>query len=329
MAGGICIFILYGYFFRPNVVSGDHSYTFLCIPTGSRFDDVCRILESKNVLKNKTTFEWVSRRMKYPDKVKPGRYRIKDGISNYRLVSLLRSGRQEPVRLTFMNIRTLEEFAGKISRQIEADSLSLLSLLRDPFYLKQYDVDPANSFVLFIPNTYEFFWNTSAKGFMSRMAMEKEKFWNSTRMQKCRAAGLSVAQVVTLASIVEKETNKDPEKPVIAGVYLNRLRHGWPLQADPTIIFAWNDYRIKRVTGYHLKIQSPYNTYIYKGLPPGPVCLPSISSIDAVLDFQNHHYYYFCAKYDLSGYHVFAETLEEHNRNAKKYQAAIKKQGIF
>jgi UPF0755 protein len=244
------------------------------------------------------------------------------------LVNLLRSGKQEPVRVTFQNIRSREELAGKISRQIEADSLSLLKLLRDPDYLKQFGVNPLNSFVLFIPNTYEFYWNTTAKGFLARMAREKTKFWNRTRIEKCQRSRFSVSQVVTLASIIEKETIKDKEKPIIAGVYVNRLTNGWPLQADPTIIYAWNDYTIKRVLNNHLKINSPYNTYLHNGLPPGPICLPSISSIDAVLDFRHHDYFYFCAKDDLSGYHVFAENLAEHNRNAKKYQAAIKKQGI-
>jgi UPF0755 protein len=245
-------------------------------------------------------------------------------MSNNELVNLLRSGKQEPVMVIFQNIRSREELAGKISRQIEADSLSILKLLTNADYLKQFGVNPLNSFVLFIPNTYEFYWNTTAEGFIVRMVREKTKFWNKSRIEKCQSSGFSVSEVVTLASIIEKETIKDKEKSIIAGVYVNRLRKGWPLQADPTIIYAWNDYTIKRVLNRHLKINSPYNTYIHDGLPPGPICIPSISSIDAVLDFQHHGYFYFCAKADLSGYHVFATTLAEHNRNAKKYQAAIK-----
>ena len=268
-------------------------------------------------LKNRSSFEWVARRKKYENKVRPGRYRIWEGMSNNELVNLLRSGKQVPVRVTFQNIRSREELAGKISRQIEADSLSLLKLLNDPNYLKQFGVNPLTSFVLFIPNTYEFYWNTTPKGFIARMAREKTKFWNKTRNEKCLNSGLSVSEVVTLASIIEKETIKDKEKPIIAGVYVNRLRKGWPLQADPTIIYAWNDYAIKRVLNCHLKINSRYNTYLHIGLPPGPICIPSISSIDAVLNFQHHDYFYFCAKDDLSGYHVFATTLAEHSRNAK------------
>ena len=321
-------FILYGYLFKPNINLLNRSVDYLYIPTGSGFEEVSDILTTDKFLKNRSSFEWVARRKGYEDKVRPGRYRIKDGMSNNELVNLLRSGKQTPVRVTFQNIRSREEFAGKISRQIEADSLSLLKLLCDEDYLKQFGVDPLNSFVLLIPNTYEFYWNTSAKGFLARMAHEKTKFWNKTRLEKCQISGFSVPQVVTLASIIEKETIKDKEKPIIAGVYINRLGKGWPLQADPTIIYAWNDYTIKRVLNYHLTINSPYNTYLHTGLPPGPICIPSISSIEAVLNFQHNDYLNFCAKDDLSGYHVFASSLPEHNRNAKKYQAAIKKLDI-
>jgi len=328
-AGGTVVcFILYGYLFKPNVSLQNRAKAFLYIPTGSGFEEVSDILMRNKFLKKRSSFEWVAHRKEYESKVRPGRYLIKDGMSNNELVNLLRSGKQEPVRVTFLNIRSREELAGKISRQIEADSLSLLKLLIDPDYLKQFGVNPLNSFVLFVPNTYEFYWNTTADGFIVRMAREKTKFWNKTRIEKCRILGFTVSQVVTLASIIEKETFRDKEKPIIAGVYVNRLRKGWPLQADPTIIFAWNDYTIKRVLNIHLQINSLYNTYLHTGLPPGPICIPSIASIDAVLNFQHHDYFYFCAKDDLSGYHVFAVNLSEHNRNAKKYQAAIKKQGI-
>jgi UPF0755 protein len=328
VSGAVICFILYRNLFNPNVITQNRSVAYLYIPTGSGYKEVSEILMTNKFLKSRSSFDWVAHRKQYESKVRPGRYRIRDGMSNNELVNLLRSGKQEPVRVTFQNIRSREELAGKISRQIEADSLSLLKLLRDPDYLKQFGVNPLNSFVLFIPNTYEFYWNTTAKGFLARMAREKTKFWNRTRIEKCQRSRFSVSQVVTLASIIEKETIKDKEKPIIAGVYVNRLTNGWPLQADPTIIYAWNDYTIKRVLNNHLKINSPYNTYLHNGLPPGPICLPSISSIDAVLDFRHHDYFYFCAKDDHSGYHVFAENLAEHNRNAKKYQAAIKKQGI-
>lgn len=249
-------------------------------------------------------------------------------MSNNELINMLRSGKQEPVKVTFNNIRSREEFAGKISRQLEADSLSVIHLLMDDKYLEQFGTNALNSLALFIPNTYEFYWNTTAEMFINRMAREYDKFWNQIRRMKCRETGLTRRQVSILASIIEKETSKEIEKPSIAGVYMNRLRKGWPLQADPTIIFAWNDYNIKRVLTKHTRINSPYNTYIYTGLPPGPICLPSIGSIDAVLNFEHHDYMYFCAKDDLGGFHVFSRTLSEHNRNAKKYQQAIKKRGL-
>ena len=249
-------------------------------------------------------------------------------MSNNELVNLLRSGRQDAVKVQFQNIRTLEEFAGKISGQIEADSLSLLKLLRNPAYLKRFEVNPSTSFVLFLPNTYQFFWNTSAEQFIERMFLEKKKFWNEDRMKQSRLIGINVTRVIILASIIEKETARDIEKPLIAGVYINRLRKNWPLQADPTLIFAWNNYTIKRVYNKHRQIESLYNTYKNTGLPPGPICLPSISSIDAVLHYKKHDFFFFCAKDDLSGYHVFAVTLAEHNRNARKYQRAVSRLNI-
>jgi UPF0755 protein len=184
------------------------------------------------------------------------------------------------------------------------------------------------AFVLFIPNTYDFFWNTSADQFIRRMAEEQKKFWNSSRKEKAENAGLDIKNVIILASIVEKETVKDKEKPLIAAVYMNRLKKNWPLQADPTLIYAWNDFSIKRVLNKHKEIDSPYNTYLHTGLPPGPICLPSVSSIDAVLNHAANDFIYFCAKEDLSGYHNFAVTLDEHNRNAARYQAALKKLNI-
>ena len=274
------------------------------------------------------SFEWVAYRKHYKDKVRPGRYKIITGMSNNELVNLLRAGKQEPVKVRFQNIRNIEDFSGKISKQIEADSISLLNLLRNSSYLKKFDVNPLTSFILFIPNTYEFFWNTSAEQFMERMYREKKKFWNEDRIKQSRRIGFDLTQVVILASIVEKETAKDSERPMVAGVYMNRLHKNWPLQADPTIIFAWNDYSMKRVYNKHTRINSPYNTYKNTGLPPGPICLPSISSIISVLNYSKHNYMFFCARDDLSGFHVYSVTLDEHNRNAKKYRSAISKLNI-
>jgi UPF0755 protein len=280
-------------------------------------------MKEKHILRNENSFIFVALRKHYEKRVKPGRYRVRKGMSNNELINHLRSGIQEPVRLNIQSARTVAELAGKLGHQIEADSTSLMKLFSDPSYLKQFGINTDNVFVLFIPNTHEILWNTSASQLMRKMSIEQNSFWNAKRRMRIDSTGMNIEQVVTLAAIVEKETNKDSEKPDIAGVYINRLRKGWPLQADPTIIYAWQDYSIKRLTGRHLKIESGYNTYMHTGLPPGPICIPSISSIDAVLSFRNHRYMYFCAKDDLSGYHNFAVSLAEHRLNAKNYQKAL------
>jgi UPF0755 protein len=321
-------FHYYQKFFQPNVTTGDQPAGYLYIHTGSDFPAVIKLLSDHHTLRNMRSFEWVAKKKKYDGKVRPGRFKLREGMNNNELVNLLRSGKQEPVRLILQNVRTPEELAGKVSGQIEGDSISILNLLQNPGYLREYGVTPATVFTLFIPNTYEFLWNTSADQFIRRMYRERQKFWNDERLTQMGQEGLDIPGVITLASILEKETAKNTEKPAIAGVYLNRLRKGWPLQADPTLIFAWNDYTIRRVLNKHKEIDSPYNTYKHTGLPPGPICLPSVSSIDAVLNYEKHDYMYLCAKDDLSGYHNFAVTLAEHNRNAERYQAALKRENL-
>jgi UPF0755 protein len=326
-AGGWC-FHYYRIFFQANVSAGEPAGTYLFIPTGADFEKVKALLAEKRLLMDLKSFEAVAVKKKYDAKVKPGRYRIIDGMSNNELVNLLRSGIQDPVKVLIQNARNVNELAGKVAGQIEADSASLLTLLNDPGYLREFGASPSTVFALFIPNTYEFFWNTTADQFIRRMYMERQKFWNDDRLTKMSQEGLDIPEVITLASIVEKETARNSEKTVIAGIYMNRLRKNWPLQADPTLIFAWNDYSIKRVLNRHKEIDSPYNTYKHAGLPPGPICLPSISSIDAVLNYDKNPFMYFCAKEDLSGYHNFSVTLAEHNRNAERYQAALKRLNI-
>ena len=318
----------YRYIYQPNVVVATSADHYLLIPTGSDFEKVLALLYTKGIIRDHAAFEWVALKKSYNTRVKPGRYRIMNGMSNNELINLLRSGKQEPVNVVFQNIRTKEDLAGKISHQLEIDSSAFLALLKDPSYLHEYNVTPATVFCLFIPNTYEFFWNTTSDQFIRRMKREQTKFWNNDRVASMKNIDLSIPEVITLASIVEKESSKDDEKPAIAGVYINRLRKGWPLQADPTLIFAWNDYSIRRVLNKHKEIDSPYNTYMHTGLPPGPICLPSVASVDAVLHYKKHNYMYFCAKDDLSGYHNFGSTLAEHNRNAEKYQAALKRLNI-
>lgn len=318
----------YQTFFRPNVITGNKSSTYIYIHTGADFNSLENQLSTEHYLRDIKSFSFVAQKKKYDRKVRPGRYKISDGMNNNELINLLRSGKQEPVRVIVQNVRTPEELSGKISEQIEGDSISIISLLHNQDYLSEFGIGPATVFSLFIPNTYEFFWNTSADQFIRRMVKERQKFWNDQRITQMSQEGLDIPGVITLASIVEKETVKNSEKPVIAGVYLNRLRKGWPLQADPTLIFAWNDFTIKRVLNKHKEINSPYNTYKHTGLPPGPICLPSVSSIDAVLNYDHNPFMYFCAKDDLSGYHQFSVTLAEHNRNAERYQTSLKRMNI-
>ncbi len=280
------------------------------------------------LVRNRASFEWVAERKNYPAMVKRGHYLISDSMNNNELVNMLRSGVQVPVNVIFNNIRKKEELAGKIARQIEADSGSLMKCWNDKPFLQSIATTPEKALMIFIPNTYEFWWTTDAYEFTRRMYQEYQDFWDEGRRNKAEAARLKVEEVIILASIIEKETQKNDEKPTIAGVYINRLRKDWPLQADPTVVFAVGDFEMKRVLTVHTKIDSPYNTYLHTGLPPGPICMPSIASIDAVLNYKKHDYMFFCAKSDMSGYHAFSRTLQEHNRQARAYQQALNTRNI-
>ncbi|MCF6170787.1 MAG: endolytic transglycosylase MltG [Bacteroidales bacterium] len=322
-------YYLYKIIFEPNVWTAGGEIVSVTIPTGSGFEDVKEILYEKGLVVHRKNFEWLARKKNYPRMVKPGKYDFQNGMSNNDLINLLRSGKQTPVNLTFNNIRDIYQLAGVIDRQIEADSASIVRLLTDSVFIAGMGLNRATVSTIFIPNTYEFYWNTDAKGFVKRMHEEYLKFWSGTRSNKAGLLGLRIDEVVTLASIVEKETNKNDERAAIAGVYVNRLESEWRLQADPTLIYALGDYSITRVLNEHKKIDSPYNTYAHLGLPPGPICIPSIASIDAVLNYEKSDYMFFCAKDDLSGYHVFAKTNKQHSRNAKKYRQALNRMRIY
>ena len=316
-------YFLYQFIYSGNVWTPDGKEMSVYIPSESDYDDVKQILYSHGVILNRTSFEWLSKRKKYPELVKPGHYLIKDGMSNDKLINMLRLGQQVPVKVIFNNIRTREQFARRIAEQIEADSASLIALLNDTAYMTNLGIGTETALTLFLPNTYEFYWNTDARQFMERMNREYMSFWEGERDRKAEELGMSRQEVVILASIVEKETNKNDEKATISGVYVNRLNRNWLLQADPTLVYASGDFGITRVLNVHKEIDSPYNTYKYPGLPPGPICIPSIVSIDAVLNTEDHDYLFFCAKDDLSGYHVFASSITQHNRNARAYRRAI------
>ncbi len=264
----------------------------------------------------------------YASLIKPGRYEVTDGMNNLELLRLMVSGKQTPLDVTFKYAQRKEDLVSFWANQLEADSIALLSLLNDSAYCASVWFNPENIVSLFIPNTYNFYWTTSAPKLLKRMEIEYANFWNTDRTAKLARTKLTKAEVSVLASIVQKETYMTDEMPVVAGAYINRLRLGMPLQADPTIIFAMNDNSIKRVAGEMLNIQSPYNTYKNKGLPPGPICVPGKAALDAVLNFKEHKFIYFCAKEDFSGYHNFAANFAQHQINARKYQKELNKRGV-
>lgn len=264
----------------------------------------------------------------YASLIKPGRYEVADGMNNLELLRLMVSGKQTPLDVTFKYAQRKDDLVSFWANQLEADSIELLSLLNDSAYCTSVGFNTENIVSLFIPNTYNFYWTTSAPKLLKRMETEYANFWNADRIQKLARTKLSKAEVSVLASIVQKETYMTDEMPVVAGAYINRLRLGMPLQADPTIIFAMNDNNIKRVAGEMLNIQSPYNTYKNKGLPPGPICVPGKAALDAVLNFKEHKFIYFCAKEDFSGYHNFAANFAQHQINARKYQKELNKRGV-
>lgn len=327
--GGGTVYFTYTAVYKPNIKLQGKENTFLYINTGSTFNEVLKTLVDSQIINNQSSFKWVAERKGYINKVKPGRYKIKKGMSNNELVNLLRSGVQEPVKLIFNEARTKNDFTEIISKQIEAEKISIEKLLEDNDFLNQYQVNNKNVLTLFIPNTYDFFWNTNAQQFIERMAEENNKFWTKERLKKAARLNLSKTEVSILASIVQQESKVVDEQPVVAGVYLNRLKKKMLLQADPTVIFAVGDFSIRRVLNTHLNYDSPYNTYKYLGLPPGPICMPYSNTIDAVLNSKPHNYLYFCAKADFSGRHSFASTLAQHNRNAEAFRKALNNKKIF
>ncbi|MEE4114704.1 MAG: endolytic transglycosylase MltG [Marinilabiliaceae bacterium] len=329
---GLIVFVLvavnlYRSLFKP-VKAGEEGIE-IVIPRDSEYEDVKDILSSVNLMVNEKSFDLLSKRKKYPGNIKPGRYIISDEMSYNDILNLLRAGNQTPVKLTFNNIRTLADLASRISVQLAIDSTGILSFLENE---KNYSADGftrATIMAVFLPDTYEMYWTATAEDIYARMLKEFNDFWNSDRLSKARAIGLSPVEVSTLASIVDDEVLMEDEKPKIAGVYLNRLKINMPLQACPTIKFALNDFTIRRVLNEHLTVDSPYNTYMYRGLPPGPVQCATKSGINAVLNAEDHDFLYFVARYDFSGYHHFSQTLSEHNAYARKYQSELNSRRIY
>jgi UPF0755 protein len=286
-------------------------------------------LKTEGKVGNMWKIKFILDKLGVGDTLPVGHYKLKPGMSDFRIARTLKGGIQTPVRITFNNIRTVDQLAGRLSKQLLADSVSILNSFRDTVWIRKAGFTPYNYMCIFIPNTYETWWNTSPEKLLSLFKREYDNFWNGSHMDNAKKIRLTPAQVSTLASIVEEETNKSDEMPKVAGLYMNRLRIDMPLQADPTIKFAVGDFTIKRILKGHTLVKSPYNTYKYVGLPPGPIRIPSIKAIEAVLFYEKHSYLYMCAKSDFSGYHAFATTLSQHNKNASDYHDALNSKGIL
>ncbi len=330
IVAGYFAYFVYSAMFKPNTAF-ENDVAYIYIPTKANYADVRSQLAP--LLLNIKKFDALANQKKYVSNIKAGKYVIKKGMSNNDIINSIRSN-NIPIKVSFNNQESLKNLAGRIAIQIEADSLSLLNAMTSEDFLKMNGFESRTALGMYIPNSYEFFWNTSAEQFRDRMLKEYHRFWNESRMAKAKALNLSPSQIITLASIIQKETAKIDERPKVAGVYVNRLKAGMPLQADPTVIYAIKeksgdfDQTIRRVLYKDLELDSPYNTYKYAGLPPGLITMPDISSIDAVLDFERHNYYYFVVDVANFGYHKFAKNLTQHNRNRQEYVRWIDQQGV-
>ena len=327
--GGFAWYV-YSTVFTPNTAFNNEQ-AHIYIPSDATYQDV--VAELDPLLKDMDAFTAVAQRKDYVRNIKAGHFIIKKGMNNNDIINTIRS-KNIPVMVKFNNQERLEDLAGAVAGQIEADSLELIQAMKDSTFLKQTGQTNETALNLYIPNTYEFYWNSSAETFRDRMKTEYNRFWNETRIQKAKKLNLTPAEVMSLAAIVQKETAKVEERPKVAGVYINRLKRGMPLQADPTVIYAKKraeqdfDQIIKRVLYKDLELDSPYNTYKYPGVPPGPIAMPDISSIDAVLNYEKHDYYYFVADIERFGYHKFSKTLTQHNRNKAEYVRWLSQQGV-
>jgi len=333
---GLSVFVIatsyyiYQMAYTPSVLTNKGSKEqVLYIPKGMSYDKLAKQLREDGTIQHPVAFGVFSKWMGYVDNVKAGRYILTPKMNTIDFVRLLRSGNQSPVNVTFNeNLRFLPELAGKMSKNLSIDSTEFATYLQDENTAKEFGFDKANFISMFLPNTYQMYWTDSKEEVVERMKKEYDKFWTDERKELAKKQNLSQKEVAILASIVDAETRFADEKPRVAGVYLNRLKQDMLLQADPTLVFAHNDFTIKRVLNSHKEIESPFNTYKYVGLPPSPIRLPSIAGLNAVLKPENHEYIFFCAKEDLSGYHAFAKTNAEHEANARRYHNALNARGI-
>jgi UPF0755 protein len=302
----------------------------LFISSEMEFQDVFDSLS--NELTHPQVFKNIAEMKSYPKLIKTGRYELNHELSNIEIINQLRLGIQKPIRLTFNNQNSIEELSGRIAQQIALDSSDIYKALSDAEFLEEQGFDQNTALLIYMPNTYEVYWNIDAKDLRLKFLKSYRRFWTEERISKAKEQGLSPKQVGILASIVQKETSFTPERPKVAGLYLNRIHAGWPLQSDPTVIYAvekQENIKVKRVLNKDLRIDSPYNTYKFKGLPPGPIAMPDINAIESVLNPEKHSYYYMCASVTNLGQHVFSRSLKQHNINARAYQNWVNKQGIM
>lgn len=301
----------------------------ILIEANMDFQDLQDIVYDRGIVNDMLSFSFVAKILDYQENMKPGRYLMRKDMTNLQAIRMLRAGEQIPTTTTFNNVRLKADLAGKITDNLQADSVEFLKLLNNDSLISSYGFTQENILSMFIPNTYEVYYTISEQRLFDKMYAEYQRFWNEERKQKAKALGLSPTEVSALASIVQAESVQSDERPKIAEVYLNRLERNMRLQADPALVYAVGDFTIKRVLNVHKEVESPYNLYKYKGLPPGPINLPEIESIDAVLNPEEHNYIYFCAKPDFSGYHAFATNLRQHNLNARAYQNALNRSNIY
>ncbi|SFC88359.1 UPF0755 protein [Flexibacter flexilis DSM 6793] len=318
-------FSFYGYqiFFTKNWLIGKSEGKWLYIPKNSSYEAVLDSIRKDTLLNDELSFQFLTRALNYRTDVKSGAYFIKPNASNLDVLRALKSGRQTPIKLTFNNIRLKSELIQKLSDKLEMQTADLQAILNNPDSTASYGFDTTTIVAMFIPNTYEVYWDISANQLVKKMQKEYKRFWTDERLAKAKAMNFTPIQVSILASIAEAETKKADEMPIVAGVYKNRLDQNMPLQADPTVVFAVGDFTIKRVREGHKASTSPYNTYKYNGLPPGPINLPSVTALNAALNYQHHDYLFFCAREDFSGYHNFSADYNQHLKNARTYQHAL------
>lgn len=313
-------------YYKPATHPGDDKGIFY-VHTGTTYDQLVDDLDAKKIIESRKDFEWTAQLKKFT-KPKPGRYRIREGMTYRELINMFAAGLQEPVMLTFNTVRTKQDLARQVGRYLECDSLEIVTLLEDDSYAAKFGFSGETFLTMCIPDSYEFYWNTTAEDFFKRMAEEYRNFWTDERKKKAQALGLTQSEVSILASIVESEQRTHvEERNVIAGLYLNRLNKGMKLESDPTVIYAIGDFSKNRVLSADLKYQSPYNTYIHTGLPPGPILLPEKASLDAVLNRDDNDYIFMCAEYG-TGLHNFTADYDQHCRNAAAFRKALDKAGI-